>query len=165
LKVYKSTVFRHLDKLRIERKLLRNPAKRGARCAFILREEGECVVESIQLTRRSNQQAQGSDGVSSDGATDQRGMFYLIELEPEFHPERFALGFTTTLRERLRAHRRTAPFSQLRKSWPCRAVWERAAIACVAQGCKELGHEVFRAPSLDAVITRCETFFELMPQS
>ncbi len=37
------------------------------------------------------------------------------------------------------------------------------AIECVAEGCEQLHTEVFRAPSIETVVQRCEQFFSLMP--
>ena len=90
-------------------------------------------------------------------------MFYLIQLEPKFDPLRFKAGFTTDLANRLRHHRCSAPFACCVKSWPCHQTWERAAIDCVTKDCEQLHTEVFRAISLDEVVSRGDRFFSLMP--
>ena len=90
-------------------------------------------------------------------------VFYLILTEPEFDPGRFKLGFSTNLEERLHHHKTAAPFSELVRQWPCKALWEKTSIDCVADGCQRLGPEVFRADSVEDVIRRADQFFDLMP--
>jgi hypothetical protein len=91
------------------------------------------------------------------------GYFYLIQLEPEYDPFRFKVGFTTDLTGRLRHHRCSAPFAEYLKNWPCRRTWERAAIDCTTVNTEQLHTEVFRCASLEAVLARAEQFFATMP--
>jgi hypothetical protein len=65
---------------------------------------------------------------------------------------------------RLQKHRCAAPFAQYLKSWPCKRVWERAAIDCVTSGCERLHTEVFRVGSLEQLISRAQAFFSMMPK-
>lgn len=102
-------------------------------------------------------------GVDVEQLITGNGFFYLMQLEPEHDPGRIKLGFTTDIDGRLRKHRCSAPFAQCLKSWPCRRHWERTAIDCLTAGLAQLHTEVFRAPSLDEVITQGNQFFSLMP--
>jgi hypothetical protein len=43
-------------------------------------------------------------------------------------------------------------------------LWEKTAIDCVTEGCKQLHTEVFRTQSIEPVLQRCEQFFSLMPK-
>jgi hypothetical protein len=90
-------------------------------------------------------------------------VFYLIQLEPDFDPGRFKIGFAASLPERLRHLRCSAPFAAVLKTWPCRRLWEKTAIDCVSAGCERLHTEVFRTASLDEVVGRCDGFFAIMP--
>ena len=90
-------------------------------------------------------------------------VFYLIVTEPELDPCRFKLGFSTDVAERLRHHKVSAPFAQLVRTWPCKALWEKTAIDSIADGCEQLGPEVFRADSIQEIIERADRFFALMP--
>ena len=90
-------------------------------------------------------------------------VFYIILLEPECDPGRFKVGFSTDVAERLRSHQTSAPFSELVKTWPCKALWEKTAIDCIAEGCDQLAPEVFRTQDIQDVICRADRFFELMP--
>lgn len=91
------------------------------------------------------------------------GFFYLIQLEPEHDAGRFKVGFTMDLDGRLQKHRCSAPYARYVGSWPCRRVWERAAIDCATAGCEQLHTEVFRITSLDRVVTQAQGFFGVMP--
>ena len=107
---------------------------------------------------------EGSDCAESlDTSLYDIGVFYLLHLEPEHDPNRFKVGFASNLDERLRQHRCSAPLAQIVKTWPCRRLWEKTAIACVTEGCDQLHTEVFRASSLAAVEAKCSQFFALMP--
>jgi hypothetical protein len=101
--------------------------------------------------------------VSDDFVSAEVGVFYLIQLEPEFDPGRFKVGFAAGMSERLRQLRCSAPFATVVRSWPCRRLWEKTAIESVSAGCERLHTEVFRTGSLDEIIERCERFFAVMP--
>ena len=92
-----------------------------------------------------------------------RAVFYLILTEPELDPGRFKLGFSTDVAERLRSHKTSAPFSKLVRTWPCKALWEKTAIDCIADGCERLGPEMFRTDDIGDIIDRADRFFTLMP--
>ncbi len=91
-------------------------------------------------------------------------VFYLILTEPELDPGRFKLGFSTDVAERLRSHRTSAPFSRIVREWSCKALWEKTAIDCIADGCERLGPEMFRTDDIEEIIDRADRFFALMPK-
>jgi hypothetical protein len=43
-------------------------------------------------------------------------------------------------------------------------LWEKTAIDCVTEGCKQLHTEVFRTQSIEPVLQRCGQLFNLMPK-
>jgi len=104
-----------------------------------------------------------SESDRSEPAIPELGVFYVVQLEPDHDPGRFKVGFASNMAERLRAHRCSAPFSKVLKTWPCRSLWEKTAIDCVCVGCEKLHTEVFRIDSIDKVITKCDEFLALMP--
>jgi hypothetical protein len=115
---------------------------------------------------RSSEPRSGSNARSVSLAAfsaDDVGFFYLIQLEPQHDSGRLKVGFTMDLDGRLQKHRCSAPFAQYVASWPCRRVWERAAIDCVTVGCDQLHTEVFRAASMEQVSGRAQAFFTMMP--
>lgn len=104
-------------------------------------------------------------GVSSCEPLDNgHGFFYVIQLVPDLDPLRVKLGWTNNVLSRLDAHRTAAPTAELVKSCPCRKTWEMAAIHSVTRiDCHNIGNEVYRCDNLEALITRCDVFFALMP--
>ena len=63
----------------------------------------------------------------------------------------------------MRHHKVSAPNSELLQTWPCKALWEKTAIDCIADGCEQLGPEVFRAKDIQDIIDQADRFFALMP--
>lgn len=93
------------------------------------------------------------------------GFFYLIQIVPDLDPLRVKLGWTSDVSMRLDAHRTAAPTAELVKCWPCRKVWEIAAMNSVTRiECVNIGNEVFRCTDVDTMIARCDAFFALMPE-
>lgn len=152
----KQHIFKVLARLSIETKLLKSSTARGQRVAHITIEGYERVKEYFS----------GIDGEVSKAIVDSDagGVFYLIQLEPEYDPNRFKIGFATNIEERLRSHKVAAPFSKVLKIWPCKLLWEKTAIECATQGCERLHTEVFRSESIEHVLSRCNQFFALMPR-
>ncbi len=104
------------------------------------------------------------NGSAAIFCSDDVGFFYVIQLEPAHDPGRFKVGFTMDLEGRLQKHRCSAPFSTYLNTWPCKRVWERAAIDCVTEDCERLHTEVYRSNSLEQLRNRAEAFFSLMPK-
>ena len=157
----KQTVFKVLRRLRIEPRKLRSSDRRGQIVSFVTGQESRLVAEEL----RSAGPKSGDDvAAPPDTLPDERGVFYLLLLEPEHDPGRFKVGFTVSLSERLRTLRCSAPFTEVVRTWPCKMLWERTAIECVTEGCKQLHTEVFRTQSIEPVLQRCEQFFNLMPK-
>lgn len=93
------------------------------------------------------------------------GWFYIIQLIPEFNPLRVKLGFASNVQNRLQAHRTSAPTAQLVKAWPCKRMWEQAAMDSITRKeCKLIASEVFECKALIMLANRGDEFFALMPQ-
>ena len=91
------------------------------------------------------------------------GFFYAIQVVPDLDPLRIKLGWTYNVSDRLSAHQTAAPTAVLLRSWPCRKVWEYAAMHSVTRiGCKHIGNEVYRCENIDDLLDRGDTFFALM---
>ena len=161
LGTYRATIFKILKRLGIQPVKQRDSERGGQQIALVTPSEASAIREAFAAGRRSgSDQSGGSEALAED-----EGRFYLIQLEPEYDPGRFKVGFTTDLDGRLRHHRCSAPFAQYTKHWPCRRTWERAAIDCMTAGLEQLHTEVFRGPSLDEVLARGERFFAVMPNA
>ena len=159
----KTTVFRLLKRLGIEPTKRRSSSSQNHMISYITQEEFRLVAIELQAIidrddSEMNEQDEADDFVSSEV-----GVFYVIQLEPEFDPGRFKVGFAAGMSERLRQLRCSAPFIKLVRTWPCRRLWEKTAIESVAAGCERLHTEVFRAGSLEEISGRCERFFNVMP--
>ena len=151
----KSHIFKVLDRLGIERTLIKRADAKGQKVAHITSDDYELLKEYFSGVGAD------SNETNFDGQSD--GVFYLIQLEPDHDPGRIKLGFATSIEDRLRKHKTAAPYSKVIKTWPCKLLWEKTAIECAAQGCERLYTEVFRADSVDDVENRCNEFFSLMP--
>jgi hypothetical protein len=162
----KQTIFKVLKRLGIEPTKGVGVNSRGQVIAYITEQEARIVIEALHSGRPSDESASQSLGSSSlpDAVLDERGVFYLLSLEPKTDPGRFKVGFAASLPERLRQLRCSAPFTKVIATWPCKRLWERTAIECVADGCERIHTEVFRTPSLESVREKCDRFFALMPR-
>ena len=149
----KQYIFKIIKRLGIEKHLEKSDSARGQKIAFISEDDFDLVKEHVQSSSTASATA------SMDSASG--GVFYLIQLEPEYDPDRFKLGFASDINERLRSHQTVAPYSRVIKTWPCKPLWEKTAIEGVAQGCEKVRTEVFRG-EIEVVLDRCEQFFALM---
>jgi hypothetical protein len=157
-------IFKVLKRLRIEPTKQRSTANRGQSIAYITADDFSRVRLALESGVASNYSGEDSGGAASDVATSETGVFYLLLLEPDHDPGRFKVGFAASLPERLRQLRCSAPFVKVVKTWPCKRLWERTAIDCVTNGSQQLHTEVFRTDAMDGVLSRCNSFFELMPK-
>jgi hypothetical protein len=162
----KTTIFKVMKRLGIHAHKRRDASSRNQLASFLTIEEFQRVKEELLASARGENDADNEDdGEPGDGfVSAEIGVFYLIQLEPEHDPLRFKVGFAANLNERLRHLRCSAPFATVVNSWPCRRLWEKTAIDCVTVGCERLHTEVFRCPSLEAIKTKCDQFFGMMPQ-
>jgi len=137
--------------------LIRTSRSRGQPTLALPREDAEAV--------RALRESQGFGTMSKPTAKGGRGWFYVVQLVPDLDPNRVKLGFTTSVDERLAAHRTAAPTAVLSKAWPCDAAWEAAAIASATRiGCRHIANEVYQCDDLAGLIERADAFFAVMPQ-
>ena len=152
---HKAQVHKTVKRLGLEMVKRVGPSTRGQKALHI-------TVQDYEIHRdRFDAVATGND--TAGLIENQEALFYLILTEPELDPCRFKLGFSTDLAERLRHHKVSAPFTKLVRTWPSKAFWEKTAIDCIADGCEQLGSEMFRANDIQDIIDRANRFFTLMP--
>jgi hypothetical protein len=154
----KQTVFKILKRLRIETRKQRSSNARGQLIAYVTMKESRLIASELRASVKAEHE------LPTEAQPDERGVFYLLLLEPSHDPGRFKVGFAVSLSERLRTLKCSTPFLQVVDSWPCKQLWEKTAIDCVTDGCEQLHTEVFRAKTIDTVVQRCRAFFELMPK-
>lgn len=160
----KQTIFKFLKRLDIEpKKLTGGSDNRGQVISYITTEESQLVINELISRKATTGHEEETSGSLPDVLLAEQGVFYLLLLEPDHDPGRFKVGFTTSFSERLRQLRCSAPLTQLVAMWPCKRLWEKTAIECVANGCERLHTEVFRTTSLESVREKCDQFFSLMP--
>ncbi|MFH1486719.1 MAG: hypothetical protein ABIH46_11665 [Chloroflexota bacterium] len=132
----------------------RTPDSRGQLANVLAKEDAEAI--------KALREEQGFSGNVVANHTE--GWFYVVQIVPELDPLRVKLGFASDAHNRLQAHRTVAPTAILVKAWPCKRVWEQAAMDSVTRtGCQLIASEVFQCDGLDTLIERCDSFFELMP--
>jgi hypothetical protein len=153
----KQTLFRMVKRLGVNTSKERDSAHRGQAIVYISETDFNLIASQI------NTQSKTENGAPFASSQIDRGVFYLIELEPDHDPGRFKVGFASNMAERLRQHRCSAPFSVVVETWPCHVLWEKTAIDCVTQKCEKLHTEVFRAKDIADIKAKCDQFFALMP--
>jgi hypothetical protein len=160
----KQSIFKILKRLGIEAKKLPGANNRGQVIAYITNDEARFVVNDFTSERMATMSENERASSLPEVLLAEQGVFYLLLLEPNHDPGRFKVGFAASLPERLRQLRCSAPLMTVVRTWPCKRLWEKTAIECVAEGCERLHTEVFRTASLEPVVAKCEQFFELMPK-
>jgi len=122
--------------------------------------------EDAELIRKlRNNQGYSTDPKRSGViSVESKGCFYIIQLIPDVQPNRVKFGFSSDVKYRLKAHRTSAPTASLLRFWFSKSSWEMAAIDSITRtDCRSISNEVYDCESLDSLIERAETFFNLMP--
>jgi hypothetical protein len=119
--------------------------------------------EDAERVRRARREDYPVDGAAGRCLPSDVGVFYIIRLVPELDPGRLKFGFANSLASRLADHRVTSPTLEVVKTWPARFTWERAAIECLSVHCRQIGGEVYQANDVEAVVSRADQFFALLP--
>ena len=156
---HKQTLFKIIKRLDISTVKQRNSASRNQLISYITKNDLERIRQYL-----ADATPRDTGGEASPEPQIDKGVFYLIQLEPEHDPGRFKVGFASNLSERMRTHRCSAPLAIVLASWPCRPLWEKTTIDCVTQSCEQIHTEVFRTDDIARVQKRCEEFFALMPE-
>lgn len=161
----RQSVFKVIKRLGIEPEKSRGGVEnRGQTISYITDREARLILDVIGSGKSFSESEDDDSPSLPEAALYDIGVFYFIGLEPEHDPNRFKVGFANNINERLRQHRCSAPFATIVKTWPCRRLWEKTVIECVTDGCEQLHTEVFRSSSLNSVLEKCDTLFELLPK-
>jgi hypothetical protein len=156
----KQTIFKIISKLKILTIKENNQDSRGQKIAYITKEDEERIFD--YLKNSINLAVDDDENLALD--YELHGVFYLIQLEPIYDPGRFKVGFATSIEDRIRKHRCSAPLLKLINTWPCKLLWEKTAIDCVTENCEKIHTEVFRTNEIDNIRIKCDSFFNLMPK-
>jgi len=156
----KQAIFKVLKRLGIVATKQRHSGHGNQKIAYITMEEFNRVTDHVRSGQNSNSKVNTDEiNLMNDG------LFYLIQLEPTIDPGRFKVGFSSSMPERLRQLKCSAPLAELVNTWPCRPLWEKTAIDCVSGDCERLHTEVFRIDDIEKIREKCNQFFALMPKS
>ena len=128
--VRRQTVHKVVKRHGIRPTRLRSEDARGQRVSCITQDEYDRI--------KSDLDAPVDQADVHQGEVD--AVFYLLLTEPNADPRRFKVGFATDVSERIRKFKTIAPYVRLVKTWPCKAHWEKAAIA--ARGKRPLAEPV-----------------------
>jgi len=163
LGIVKTATFKVLSRFGIQPVKRRDASRGNQLVSCVTRAEAERVKKEYPpRTGRARSRVTG-DGESQEVVSNEVGVFYVIQLEPEHDPGRIKVGFAVDMNQRLNSHRCSAPFAQVVRTWPCRRIWETTAIDCVMVNCEQVRSEVYRTDSVDQVLAHADAFFEVMP--
>lgn len=154
----KQQLFKIIKRLGLSTIKQRNSGHKNQVISYITKDDFDLIGNHMAAGQEESEQR----GAASTFQVD-RGVFYLIQLEPDHDPGRFKVGFASNLPERLRDHRCSAPFATVVATWPCLLLWEKTAIDCITQSCEKLHTEVFRTDDISRVKETAEKFFALLP--
>ncbi len=154
----RSNLRKYVLALGIEPLNVRTPESRGQITLAFTPEDAQFIRE------KRKDQGFSFDKPLSSHEHNGNGAFYVIQIIPEFEPNRVKLGFASNAESRLQAHKTSAPTAKLVKTWDCKRSWEDVAmISATRTGCKLITNEVFLCDNLDELCNRISTFFEQMP--
>ncbi len=152
------TVRRNAKKLNFEIIKTKTPTSSGALVNCLSRQDADELLSFFE--QRTKGRTQESAG---DISVQRFGYFYLIQLIPEAIPNRFKIGYTDNLEQRLSEHRTAAPTSKLIKSWDCKRSWDQAAMDSITrENCAYVLNEVYEG-DMEGFIKRGDEFFGIMP--
>lgn len=140
----------------------RTPSTRGQRTLCVTRPEWEKI-----LAHRSQVQGFGIGEAASSArpVASGIGVFYVLQMVPELDPNRVKLGYTESTEARFADHRTASPTAKFVKKWPCKSIWERAAMDSATRiGTSLIANEVFVVEDLTDLIDCLDQFFALMPE-
>ena len=151
---HRSSLHKIIKRLGIETRRIRSEEARGQEAVYITLADYSLLKAEIEYEE---------DGaLPGEEPTEWRGFLYIVQLEPEFDPGRLKIGFATSVEDRLKSHRTSAPFAKVLRQWPCKLLWEKTAIEAITRDCEKLHTEVFRTNNIEIVVA--ESFFNLMPK-
>lgn len=155
---HKQSIFKVIDKLRIQKTKMKSEYAKGQESSYISRSDQERVRQYVM----ENLEKSESDSLKES----LRGFFYMIALEPKLDPLRIKLGFTFNLNERIRDHRCSAPYAEIVKTWSSKPTWERVAIDLISKNSIQIHTEVFLLKiEMDLAVENLSKFFNFMNEN
>ncbi len=140
--------------LKLDPKKNKTSSSKGALVACLSVDDAEKLIRFYK-----------TKGTSKSSLNNNRnyGFFYLIQLIPEFQPNRVKIGFADDVDKRFREHQTSSPTAKLLGYWPCKRAWDQAVMDCLTRtDCKLVLNEVYEG-DIQGFIDRAEEFFGMMP--
>ncbi len=140
--------------LKLEPQKQKTSSSKGALVACLSSDDAEKLIRFYR-----------TKGTAKSGLNNNRnyGFFYLIQLIPEFQPNRIKIGFADDVNKRFREHQTSSPTAKLLGSWPCKRVWDQAVMDSLTRtGCKLVLNEVYEG-DIQGFKDRADEFFRIMP--
>jgi hypothetical protein len=140
--------------LKIEPKKQKTPSSKGALVACLSFDDAEKLIRFYK-----------TKGTTKSGLNNDRnfGFFYLIQLIPEFNPNRVKIGFADDVEKKLKEHQTASPTAKLVGYWPCKRAWDQAAMDSISRiDCKLVLNEVYEG-DIQCFKERADEFFKIMP--
>jgi hypothetical protein len=144
----------HKSQLNLELKKQKTPLSKGALVDCLSLNDAEKFIQFYK-----------AKGTAKSKLSNNRnyGFFYIIQLIPEFDPNRVKIGFADDVDKRFREHQTSSPTAKLLASWPCKRAWDQAVMDSVTRiDCKLVLNEVYEG-DIQGFIERANDFFRVMP--
>jgi hypothetical protein len=144
--------------LQIELRLERLREKGGQPTTVFYKEDREKILAYAET--KGIRKTTGDSPMAAP-LTPSAGVFYITQLVPDLLPERVKMGYSADLDRRMGELRCSAPTLTVLKTYPCKAEWEKAALAVLMNGQSQKGPEVIDTADLNALIARADQFFAM----
>ena len=119
----------------------------------------------IRYFEERDKHVPSSGSNETSGSFSGYGYFYIIQVIPEFQPNRVKLGYTDNLDTRLREHQCSAPTALYAGTWQCKRSWDQAVMDSITRkDCVIVKNEVYEG-DVKLFVQRANDFFSLMPDS
>lgn len=152
----RSNMLKYVKKLNISTQDRRTPKSKNQLTKTVTLDDAEII--------RDTRQREGFTNDATIVSVPDWGVFYIIQLVPEYDQKRLKLGFTDNLDNRLSQHKTAAPTATVLKSWPCKRVWEKTIIdALTVRHCRLVANEVFECDSYEKLVGLADTIFDILP--
>lgn len=140
--------------LQIEPLKQKTPSSKGALVSCLSSTDAEKIIRYYRSRGSSKSEVDNNRNF---------GYFYIIQLIPEFQPDRVKIGFADDVKKRFKEHQTASPTAKLIGHWPCKRAWDQSAMDSITRsGCMLVLNEVYEG-SIDGFIERAEQFFNIMP--
>lgn len=92
----------------------------------------------------------------------EKGFLYMIQLIPEYNPNRIKFGFAYDVPRRLYEHQTTCPNAVVIASWPCLRHLEKQSIKLIVKNmkCKTLTSELYECDNLNALFKKAKSVMD-----